>query len=142
LINVLHSCQGINSEWVAVFHVFLEKTFGGPVPEYYAHNPTTLAALQHRITPHSISLYIQEVMSRKEYGLYREWCIVPGGSDTMLSMEADLVLLLGSHVLSRLTWGSPEILANGAARLGALPLQHNPYPPPPVHHHPCRHYST
>jgi len=82
LTNVLHSCEGINCAWVAVFHVFLEKTFGEPVLEYYAHNlPTTSSPPPPFLTPqqrqqleHSISLYIQEVMSHKKYGLYRFAC--------------------------------------------------------------------
>ena len=88
LTNVVHSCESINSEWVTAFYVFLEKTFGEPVLEYYAHNhvmatvpgsrpaggsgPHTQEEREQR--EHSISLYIQEVMSHKKYGLYRFAC--------------------------------------------------------------------
>jgi len=80
LTNVVHSCEGINSQWVTAFYVFIEETFGEPVSEYY--RKYVMARMQAwelgRMTPeekeqreHSTSLYIQEVMSRKEYGLYR-----------------------------------------------------------------------
>jgi len=92
LTNVVHSCESINSEWVTAFYVFLEKTFGEPVLEYYydhvmgryihpeLRNGRELPAKSVH-TPeekeqreHSISLYIQEVMSHKKYGLYRFAC--------------------------------------------------------------------
>ena len=81
LTNVVHSCQSINSQWVAAFYVFIEETFGELVSEYYrkyvmarSELPETLGRMTPEEKEHrerSTSLYIQEVMSRKEYGLYR-----------------------------------------------------------------------
>jgi hypothetical protein len=87
LTNVVHSCESINSEWVTAFYVFLEKTFGEPVLEYYYDHVPLGPSLrppragegssrwsESTMTEHSISLYIQEVMSHKKYGLYRFAC--------------------------------------------------------------------
>jgi hypothetical protein len=85
LTNVAHSCQGINSHWVAAFIMFLERTFEAFVSEYYAKHVlmyawTTkskgLTREEKQPMEHSISLHVQEVMSRKEYGLYHVTHIV------------------------------------------------------------------